>query len=671
MNSIYVSFSLLSNSAYLESTDMFEKNYQTVYKTIAKFLYSHPNFSFSFSFLGNQFVYIQKKHPEFFVLLKEMVDRKQVEILGGGFYDPVMPLLYPLDRNGQIEMLSSEIRQYTGKRPRGICIYADCWDSSLVNNLNSTGLEYVLLEDFNIPTNKQKYLPIIMSELGKSTEIFIISKKHNPLNYQNAEDFLNDIIHCVDKVEKKDSYVQLQPDRIVNIRLRHDQFLELMENNWFESLDSLLTGNLPEYERIKLCTPTIYRKKESVRVPGFISTGIHSSIAKWIKQPFTEIETKQNSQFTVHDFMETYPQSKDLYNRILYVSMLVNQFKNDRIRKKCAKEKLWAAQSGAGLLCTSKGAFSNSMYRQQAYKYLMDAEKILREVDKFKESISCFDYDGDGLNEYVCRMQNYITYIDLVSGALQELEVVKNTGNYADSFSRVLEYDDFDDGYKRGLFIDHIFTDQQFAKYKENQPAGDGIFSKVIYSETKFNQSHFEIELSARAVCLPSKQTILLRKKYVISSTGMYVQYIIRNESDKIFSAKFVVESNFAHTSYNVNDLYYYYLEIANENKKMLIDTENSTSKLNEQDQLNNINAVRLTDQRNGISFCFEPNENCSYCYNPIIFKRPDYSSSEPIPVSMTYVSSLIWSLDIEPGMETEKTINFAISTVKKEKKLK
>ena len=177
MNSIYVSFSLMSISSYLENNETFEKDYQTVYKTIAQILFSRPQMPFTFSFLGNQFLYIKKRHPEFFVLLKEMIDRKQVEILGGGFYNPVMPLLYPVDRNGQIEMFSSEIRETTGKRPRGLSLFADCWDSSLVNNLATTGMEYVLLDDSMIPNNKIKFLPINMTELGKSVEIFICSNK--------------------------------------------------------------------------------------------------------------------------------------------------------------------------------------------------------------------------------------------------------------------------------------------------------------------------------------------------------------------------------------------------------------------------------------------------------------------------------------------------------------
>ena len=126
MNSIYVTFNLKSFTNSLESNDLLDKNYQSVYKPLIKFLYSHPDFPFSFSFSGTQIQFLKKRKNELITSLREMVDRKQVEVLGGGYYDPVLPLLYPVDRNGQIDMLSSEIRQKVGKRPRGISIYADC-----------------------------------------------------------------------------------------------------------------------------------------------------------------------------------------------------------------------------------------------------------------------------------------------------------------------------------------------------------------------------------------------------------------------------------------------------------------------------------------------------------------------------------------------------------------
>ncbi len=626
MSLVYICLSLSSESNFLDSQDCFEKEFQSVYKPLIKFLYSHQSIPFTFSISGKQILFFKKKHPELLNILQQLVSRKQVEILGGGFYDPVLPLLFPSDRNGQIDMLSYEIRQNTGKLPRGITLFADCWDSSLVNNLRTCGIDYALLESSIIPPGKQKFLPLIMTELGKSVEILPYYEKLKTFDC-SFDDFIANILSNVEKVEKKDFYLQQDPNRIVNLHINHDEIIYILKNSWMDKLSEYIDRQ--EELKVQFTTPSIYRKNEILRIPAFIPSGINGSIAKWIGRAFTEIEPKQKYPLTVYDFMETYKTSRSIYNKTMYVSMLVNQCKNDKMRKKDAREKLWAAQNGLGLLCSSKGAFSNSLYRQQSYKYLMEAEKILREPETFKESISCFDYDSDGLNEYICRMQNYFAYITLISGAIQELEVIKNTGNYADNLSRVLEYDGCSDGYERGLFIDHLFTEQQFKKYNNSEPAGDGVFSRIQYSEVKYSNTHHEIKLAASAVCLPSKQKVYLRKNYIINSTGMYVQYIIRNDSDKRLNAKFVVESNFAHTSFNQENITYYDLELVNNGNKIKLQSDVSSKELSLNGDVNNISVARITDIDNGISFYFEPNEDCGFTYIPLVFNRPDFNSQK------------------------------------------
>ncbi len=669
MSSIYVCFNLKSVSNSLESNDALDKNYQAVYKPIVKFLYSHPDFPFSFSFSGTQIQFFKKRKNELITIFRQLVERNQVEVLGGGYYDPVLPLLYSVDRNGQIDMLSAEIRQTMGKRPRGISIFADCWDSSLVNNIHTCGIEYVLLDNSLIPENKRKFLPIIMSDLNKSVDIYPYYDEFLPEKDLSPQDFINQITNAVEKVEKKDKHFQLDVDRIVNINLSHERMIELTDAKWFENLSEYLKEN-SENTRIKITTLLEYKKNIKIKVPAYISAGINGSVAKWIDTAFIEKDSKNNRQYTIFDFLDTYTFSHALYNRIMYTSMLVNQYKGDKMRKKAARERLWQAQNGSSLICSDKGAFANSKNRHQSYKYLMEAEKILREDVKFKESITCFDYNNDGLNEYVCRMENFFAYISLISGSVQELEILKNTGNYADNLSRRLEYDGVNDDYKRGIFIDHFFTKDQFSKYINNEPAGDGVFSKIQYSEIKYSQNHHEIQLNARAVLKATNQQVFLKKKYIINSTGMYVQYIIKNESDKKLSAVFAVESNFANTSFNADDIIYDSVELVDNGEKILLDGSEGTASLLEKDgKLKNVTAARISDTQSGIAFVFEPNETCGYSYNPIIFKRPFSHTANVLPVDLTSVSTLFWEIEIEAGMETEKNINFTIIPIKKSKK--
>jgi len=682
MSLTYISFNLKSIATNIESNEKLEKDFQTIYKPLIKFLFSNPQFCFSFSFTGMQIEYYKKRKCEFLTTLKQLVDRKQIEVLGGGFYDPVLPLLYTADRNGQIDKMSAEIRQSIGKRPRGISLFADSWDSSLVNNLQTCGIEYVLLDSSFISIKKHKFIPLIMSNLGKSVEILpyydnlkpVIQSESENLNQSSSDlvsasvsEFILKIQKAIEKIEKKES-LQGSVDRIVNISLSHEDLQTLIEKDWFNQLNKAISD---ESSLIKTITPSDYRKNCILKEPAYIAAGINGQIAKWIARPFMENESKQNILMTVYDFMETYPSSHDLYNRILYVSMLVNQFKFDKMRKNAAREKLWQAQNGTGLLCSAKGAFSNSRYRQQAYKYLMEAEKILREDNSFKESVSCFDYNGDGINEYVCRMQNYFSYINTIGGSIQELDILKNTGNYADNLSRVQEYDGCTDAYKRGIFVDHLFSEAQFSKYLSSQPVGEGVFSKTQFTTVKYSSSHHEIQFGATAYFGSTKQKVYLRKKYIINSTGMIIQYILRNESEKNLNAYFAVESNFAHTNFHKTDNQYYNLEAVDNDLMISVDTTKPISEQENHELLNNVDIVRLTDIENGISFSFEPNEKCGYNYFPIIFNRPDFNGIDMVPVHLTFVSTLYWNVNIEPGKEIEKTINFTITNVKKERKSK
>ena len=665
MGSIYVSFIVKSLTSSVDNnTEILDKSYQSVYKPVIKFLYSHQTFPLSFFFTGSQIQFFKKRKNELVTIIREMTDRAQVEILGGAYYDAPLPLLNSVDRNGQIDNLTSEIRLIFGKRPRGMTLFQDCWDSSLVNNIHTCGLEYVVLDSSLIQDNKKTFLPIFMSDLGKSVDIYAAYEEFKPNSEILPEEFLWNIEKNVLKAEKKDVHFQLDADRIVVIPLTPENAEELTNSKWFEKLEKYLSST---ETRIRLTTPNNFRLKNvKTKIPAYIPIGINPAITNLIQNDKAE---KNRFPCTVYDFLYNYKENNSLYNRMMYIGMLVNQYKNDKMRKNAAREKLWQAQNGMTLLSSSPLPVENAINRQTSYKILTDAEKILRGDGKFEESVTCFDYDNDGLDEYVCRMEQYFAYISLNGGAVRELDIMKNNCNYADNLMRSQFYDGFDDDYERGFFIDHLFTQEQFKKYESGEPAGDGVFSRIQYSEVKYSQPHREVTLSAKAVWKPTGQLVSLKKKYIINSTGMYVQYIIKNESNKILNAKFAVESSISNIFFRNNDDTGFNFETVDNGGVFIVNPKKSTAEINKSGQLNNIQIVRMSDQPNGISFVFEPNEKCGYCMNPIIFKRGSISQSEAQPVNMTYASSLFWDINIEPGRETEKSINFTIIPVKKIKK--
>lgn len=662
MSQVHICYSLKSSRIGPEQKEIFEKDYENVYKPAAKFLYSHPEFRMSFAFNGVQIDFLQKEYPEFIEILRELISRRQIEILGGGYYDPAFPLLFPMDRTGQIEFLTSTLRSVTGKRPRGITLCASIWDYSLVSCFYNCGMDYVLLDDSLIPDEKQKFVPLIMSDKGKAISILPLYQEFKPEIQDDPRDYLNLISKKIAKSSKNSPKPLKECVKGLNIQFTHEEFQSLLRSGYLEKLYREISEKKDFFD---FATPITLVKEAKLRIPVYIASGMSREVGQWGIEPYRAVKADRHYPVSIYDFFQIYPQSRALYDRMLYVSMLVNQSHGDKLRKTSAREKLWEAQNGDGFICTSKGAFVSATYRQQAYKKLTEAEKIARQCGEFKETFVSYDYTGDGLNEYICRMNKYFAVISLGGGAIRELDVLQNSGNFADNLNCVKEFEGYDDNYERRLFIDHIFSEDEFNAYIQNKPSGNGIFSKYIYSELDFSSQRKEVKLVAEAK-FQNRQKISLKKKYVCYSSGMMIQYILKNESGELLKAKFAVESSFAQTNFNAKDFNAFSLDIVTNGKRQEINTKTSSYELNDSGKLSDVEGIWVTDTDNNITFVFEPNESCGMSFNPIVFKRPEYTTGELIPAGMTFANTMFWDIVLTPGMEMEKTINFSIFSQKK-----
>lgn len=662
MSQVHICYSLKSSRIGPEQKEIFEKDYENVYKPAAKFLYSHPEFRMSFAFNGVQIDFLQKEYPEFIEILRELISRRQIEILGGGYYDPAFPLLFPMDRTGQIEFLTSTLRSVTGKRPRGITLCASIWDYSLVSCFYNCGMDYVLLDDSLIPDEKQKFVPLIMSDKGKTISILPLYQEFKPEIQDDPRDYLNLISKKIAKSSKNAPKPLKECVKGLDIQFTHEEFQSLLRSGYLEKLYREISEKKDFFD---FATPITLVKEAKLRIPVYIASGMSREVGQWGIEPYRAVKADRHYPISIYDFFQIYPQSRALYDRMLYVSMLVNQSHGDKLRKTSAREKLWEAQNGDGFICTSKGAFVSATYRQQAYKKLTEAEKIARQCGEFKETFVSYDYTGDGQNEYICRMNKYFAVISLGGGAIRELDVLQNSGNFADNLNCVKEFEGYDDNYERGLFIDHIFSEDEFNAYIQNKPSGNGIFSKYIYSELDFSSQRKEVKLVAEAK-FQNRQKISLKKKYVCYSSGMMIQYILKNESSELLKAKFAVESSFAQTNFNAKDFNAFSLDIVTNGKRQEINTKTSSYELNDSGKLSDVEGIWVTDTDNNITFVFEPNESCGMSFNPIVFKRPEYTTGELIPAGMTFANTMFWDIVLTPGMEMEKTINFSIFSQKK-----
>ncbi|HEV8385443.1 MAG TPA: alpha-amylase/4-alpha-glucanotransferase domain-containing protein, partial [Candidatus Acidoferrales bacterium] len=121
--------------------------YAQSYKPFLQLLLRHPAIRLGLHYSGCLLEWIEEAHPEFFELLGLLVRRGQVELVGGGFYEPILISIPLGDRLEQIRRMSDYLEQHFGHRPEGAWLAERVWEPQLPSTLALAGIRYSLVDD--------------------------------------------------------------------------------------------------------------------------------------------------------------------------------------------------------------------------------------------------------------------------------------------------------------------------------------------------------------------------------------------------------------------------------------------------------------------------------------------------------------------------------------------
>jgi alpha-amylase len=127
--------------------NIIEQAYAHSYLPYVQLLEKHPKIRAGLHFSGCLLEWIEKAHPEYFELLRLLTSRGQVEMVGGGYYEPILISIPPEDRREQIERLGDFIEKHFGQRPRGGWLTERVWEPQLPSTLAAAGIQYTLVDD--------------------------------------------------------------------------------------------------------------------------------------------------------------------------------------------------------------------------------------------------------------------------------------------------------------------------------------------------------------------------------------------------------------------------------------------------------------------------------------------------------------------------------------------
>ena len=451
-----------------------ERLYQESLKPLLAVLYRYPAFPVTLHYSGILMEWLEDSHPEFLTLLGEMVARGQVEILGGGYYDPILPLIPTNDKLGQLEKMTTWLRVRFETRPRGCWIVEKVWEQSLASVLRASGMDYTFVDDGQFALagvdEDEMFMPFITEDQGKIISLLPVSERFAELA---AGSDPAETISFLRAVPGGGRHGTAGPIAVL-IADGASSPAPLLHDGWLEGFIRLSEANA---DWLEPTTPGAYLKDNPPARRLFIPSSSSVDIMRLALPPsrreaFESARELANGtagtrRFLVgghfRDFLSRYPEAWLMYAKMMNTHVLVNQVRGDKYKKKAAQNELWKGQSHHAYWNGGSGGIYENELRKAVYRSLIEAEKITRATEIFAPSILSVDYDMDNRIEYLYQGSELNAYIHSLGGALFELDFLPASWNYLDTMidregQMARESTDASRSYERKAFLDHFFS---------------------------------------------------------------------------------------------------------------------------------------------------------------------------------------------------------------------
>ncbi|NBF41480.1 MAG: DUF1926 domain-containing protein [Spirochaetes bacterium] len=554
-----------TNSQPVGATDEeIEAVYQKSYKPFIRALYNAPHVRATLHYSGRLLQWLERHHSEFIDVLSELVGRKQVELLGGGFYEPIFPLIPRADRLGQIERLTTYLRKLFGKRPRGLWVTRQVWDPMLPSLLKTSGMEYTFLSDYQfiaggIPADPV-HNPCITEDEGKMIIVFPIASELRTACNEGRVDGIRGYLSDV-ATEDEDRVVSLLcPGELLQPGTDEEHgFDETLIRGLFALLED-------ESSWAMTVTPTRYLKKASPRVRGYFPQAAFDPDSLGRSRAAAHdasVEARADGYLPGTSFrtlLTRHAESNLMYAKMHYIHILVNQIRGDKYRKQLAREELWRGQCSSAYWAggIGGGLYSNRL-RKNVYSSLIEAEKVTREKGIFSPSIITVDFDMDGLSEFLYQGQELNAYVHKQGGVVFELDYLPSPWNYGDSLSADIGTSPPSGRnrlpYTRNLFVDHFFEPDRAVPLGSGDAGSDeneasdrelGDFVTRLYAVRQLSKDGHRIHFAAlgRVRTGEADVPVEVYKEYAFEGATLHVTYHVRNRGEEHLRTGFGSEIN-------------------------------------------------------------------------------------------------------------------------------
>jgi hypothetical protein len=126
---------------------VFKTALEKCYGPVLHLLESHPGIKVGLHLSGPLLEWMERNKPDLIELMASMVERKQVEPLSGGFFEPLLASIPVSDARGQVLKMNDYISRRFKFKASGFWLTERVWDPALSLILEGTGMSYTIVDD--------------------------------------------------------------------------------------------------------------------------------------------------------------------------------------------------------------------------------------------------------------------------------------------------------------------------------------------------------------------------------------------------------------------------------------------------------------------------------------------------------------------------------------------
>ncbi len=393
---------------------VFRKACDRCYLPFLDVLRRHPWFRCGMHFSGCLLEWAEDNCPVLLQRLGELLDRGQVELLGGGMYEPILTMLPERARRGQIGDFSAYLRDRFGTSIEGAWVPERVWEQSLAHTLAQSGIRYTVLDDAHFEAAGLRREDIsgyfLTEDQGELLRVFASDQNlryHIPFHEpRKTIEYLRELSRNTDPA------AVCYGDDGEKFGLWPETYELCYEEGWLESFMEALRRS-GDWLQLKKPSEVLSEVEPAGKI--YLPDASYREMMEWSLPVGAQVELekeKENTESaggnrssprfkggTWRNFRVRYAESAAMYGRMMEASRLVDRLPHEDEAAAAARGELYRGQCNCAYWHGVFGGLYLPHLRRAIYGRLIASTRQCEHILGEPEGIQEADFDMDGRRE--------------------------------------------------------------------------------------------------------------------------------------------------------------------------------------------------------------------------------------------------------------------------------